>query len=295
MYQGYLPEWEDQIRGYSILGSSVFSWQDIKEARAFDLINRKLFASRAFIQYNPSGEADGGTVFSDPDASRADENNNQTGLHSEVVDGVTINYMKANSGSRIEAVEDKRPTQEQQKFEETIIRSELHAIGWSYDFSYNSSAVGGAMGRVIVARINRRASSLRDRLVIPWRKRFDQYRIAKAIKNGDLPANDEWYMWGYNGHTPITADAKYDADVDISVLRAGLTTRQQVATKRNQDWREIDTKNEAAADNVLQSADRLSKKWNITLQAALVMLREMNNGNSSPQFEQPPADPQIEP
>jgi hypothetical protein len=290
MHQSYMPEWEDQTRGYALLGASVFNWQDIREARAFDLINRKLVASRAVIEYTESGEAGAGNIMSDPDADRSDSDNNQTSLHNETIDGVTTTFMKARSGSRIEAVEDKRPTQEQQQFEETIIRSELHAIGWSFDFSYNPNNVKGAMARVVVARINRRAGSIRQRLVIPWRRRYDFFRLAKAIKNGVLPANDEWTKWGYSQHTPITADAKYDADVDVSLLRSGLTTRQRVADKRNYDWKDLDDQNEVETDRLLDGAKRIATKHGLTLEAAVKLMQEMNNGNSNPQFEAIPVE-----
>lgn len=290
IHQAFLPEWEDQVRGYSILGASVFNWQDIREARAFDLINRKLFASRAFIEYNEAGEADSGNIMADHDATRSDSDNNQTSLHSEKIDGVTSTFFKARSGSRIEAVTDNRPTQEQQQFEETIIRSELHAIGWSFDFSYNPNKVGGAMARVIVSRINRRVKSLREKLVIPWRRRFDLYRIAKAMRNGDLPENDQWWQWSYSGHTPITADAKYDADVDINTSRAGMTTLQQVATKHNYDWKDLRRQREEEARDLFTRARILSDEFGITMDAALKELQRMDNGNGQGEVEKAPEE-----
>lgn len=290
MHQAYLPVWEDQVRGYSILGASVFNWQDMREARAFDMINRKLAASRAIIEYNDPGEADSGTILDDPDSDRSDDDNNVTSLHNEKVDGVTVSYFRAKSGSRIEAMEDKRPTSEQQEFENTIIRSELHAIGWSYDFSYNPNNVKGAMARVVVDRINRRAKNLRNRLVIPWRRRFDLFRIAKAMKNGDLPFNDEWFKWSYSGHTPITADAKYDADVDINTSRAGMNTLQLVANKRNFDWKDLRRQREEEARDLFERARRLSDEFNISMDAALKELQRMDNGNSSADVEKQPQE-----
>lgn len=285
MHQSYFPEWEDQIRGYSLLGASVFNWQDVREARAFDLINRKLFASRAFVEYNDAGEAQGGSSVMDENEDLVDPSTNrQARLDSEVVDGVTISYLRAGSGSKVEAVQDNRPTQEVQAYENEVIRTELHAIGWSYDFSYNPQAVTGAMTRVLVDRINRRIQQLRNKLVIPWRRKFDTFRIARFIELGMLPYNPEWYMWDYSGFTRITPDAKHDAQVDTMLLKAGLTTRKRVAQKRNHDWKELDAQNEVEIDNLLDSATRLSKRWKISLSAAIKLLQD--NGSQISEFEQ---------
>ena len=274
----YLPEWEDQVRGYSSLAASLWDWTDIKESREFDQQGRKLAAARSFIEYNESGESEE-DIFTDVDegASRFDDNNRETRFRQAKVDGFAVQYMQARTGSRIDVVEDKRPTQEQQQFEQEIIRSALHALGWSYDYAYNPEKVKGAVARVVVERINRKAKSIRERGVIPWRRRFDTYRIAKAMKRGELPFNRDWYRFGYGGFQNLTADKKYDVDVDLRMLRAGIVSKASVAQKYGADLADLDLTRETELDRLLTAAERIAAAHpDISVETAFRLLQELD-------------------
>ena len=58
MFLSYLVETPDQVRGISSLGASCFDWQDIADARRFELIAQKLASSVGLIETNETGTAD---------------------------------------------------------------------------------------------------------------------------------------------------------------------------------------------------------------------------------------------
>jgi hypothetical protein len=70
-------------------------------------------------------------------------------------------------------------------------------------------------------------------------RRIDGWRISKAVMNGWLPANDEWFKWEYQGPARITADRKYDSVVRINELNRGITTFQQTCAELGLYWQEV--------------------------------------------------------
>jgi len=275
MMLAYLPCWPDQARGIPELGTIAFSMQDVQESRSLDLLGGKLFAARQFVEYNETGEGnetqrvmDRGTVST----TDTDGTETLTSYRTESINGLEVTYFQAKSGSRIEAVTDARPSSNRQEFEDRIVRSALYALGWSFDFAYNPTKVGGAPMRVVVDRINRRARTLLNNLIIPNRVRFNRYRIAKFIKLGLLPPNADWWKWTVGGYSKITADAKYDADVAVMEMAAGIKTQQQCTAERSAYWEDVDAQKELEADAKLTRATRLSQKHGVSMDVSLQLM-----------------------
>lgn len=290
MMLSYLPAWTDQVRGTSELGTIAFTMQDVRESRALDLLGGKLFAARQFVEYNEGGEGDQTQrlLNDDTDISTTNDDGSQTlsTYRTESVNGQEITYFQAKSGSRIEAVADARPTSNRQDFEDRVVRSALYALGWSFDFAYNPTKIGGAPMRVVVDRINRRAKAVLNDLVIPYYLRFQNYRVRKFIKLGLLAENPDWWKWSVGGFDKITADAKYDADVDIMEMAAGIKTQQQCTAERNGYWQDVNIQKEAEADDKLTRAKALAEKHDVTMDVALLLMGTPSKTGNMPLAEE---------
>jgi len=275
MMLSYLPAWTDQVRGVSELGTIAFTMQDVRESRALDLLGGKLFAARQFVEYNETGEGNQTQqLLNESTVSTTNSDNSETlsSYRTESINGLEVTYFQAKSGSRIEPVVDARPTSNRQEFEDRVVRSALYALGWSFDFAYNPTKVGGAPMRVVVDRINRRAKAVLNDLVIPYYLRFTYYRLRKFIKLGLLPENADWWKWSVGGFDKITADAKYDADVDIMEMAAGIKTQQQCTAERNGYWQDTNIQKEAEAGDKLTRAKSLATTHGVTMDVALALM-----------------------
>jgi hypothetical protein len=231
----YVPEYPDQVRGYSQLGASIFDWQDIQDTRRFDLIGRKARASKAIIVHNESGEADETQRMLSMD-ERTFTDNALTSVTRETIEGGTIEYYKSSANVRLESVKDDRPSTNGMEFDRTITRDALAGIGWSYDYAIDPTKAGGAQMRVVVEKINRTILHIQRTLIEPCRKQLDNWRINVFMQRGDLPYNEEWFKYRYQVPAKLTADAKYQSQVDITEYAAGFTTHERIAANRSSNW-----------------------------------------------------------
>lgn len=259
------PLYADQFRGISPLGCAAIDWQDVGESRRFELLAQKRAAGIALIEKNETGTADAPMILSEGTEGSCTAAPIPP-VYSEEILGGEARYFRAGSGSSLEALISDRPTSNQREFAADIIRHCIYALGWSIDFSLDPRRVGGAPARIIVDKINRTLRSLRERLVAPVRRRMDGYRIAKAIKLGLLPANDEWYKWAYQGPSRITADEKYSCDVAVIELGQNLTTYQDECAKRGAWWEEVQDGNIAAMKRLKERCEQEGVDPNLVLQ-----------------------------
>jgi capsid protein len=239
LFPSFLPKFPDQERGISVLGATLFDFQDASESRRFELLAQKLAASYGMVIENEDGEADPGKNLLVGSSGTLDSSGNAATAWNEKVDGVGIHYFKAGTNSKISSVTADRPSGNQQAFEDRIIRAALAGMGWSFDFALDPTKAGGAQMRIVIAKINRTLKHYRSMLLEPACRRVTGYRIAKAINNGQLPANPEWFKWSFVGAADLTADEKYSSDVSVQELRAGLTDEQTEIGKRGEWWQDV--------------------------------------------------------
>jgi capsid protein len=235
----FMPTASDQVRGISLLGASVFDWQDVTESREFELFAQKIGATFAMEIRNESGLADRTKSLLQSPSLAPDSSGNAQALPQEIHSPGRVMYFKAGTNQGLNPIKNDRPSPNALAFQDEIIRSSLAGMGWSFDFSHNPTKAGGAQMRIVIDKINRRLDEIRCLLVEPVCRRIDGYRIAKAIKGGFLPENPDWYKWTYQGPAKLTADEKYSSDVSIQEMDAGLTTLKQEAARRGEYWEDV--------------------------------------------------------
>lgn len=236
MFLSFLPVWQDQVRGLSTLASSVYDWMDLKDSRGFELLAQKASAALALIEENESGGIDTAKSVIKSAATFSDAEK-QT-LTEEKLSGGTVRYFRSNTGAKIAAHSYNRPGDSTQRYQADVIRDAMSSLGWSYWFTVDPTKPSGASMRIIVDKINR---------FIRWRQkmlrkacaRIHGYAVAKAIKLGLLPFSEEWWKWEYQPSQEITADRKYDSDVDVQEYSNAFTTLKSACAKRGEYWEEV--------------------------------------------------------
>lgn len=296
LFPAFCPMVAGQVRGFSLLASSLFDWQDLQEWGRFEMLAQKVFSSQTIIETNESGEADTAKNIIQQAAINNDDGT-KASLDVEKLDGGTVRYFKANSGSKLESFNYDRPGASSQNFIKNKLRDAFKGTEWDVFFSLDPQAVGGAPMRVIVEKINA-VLEKRRKLVKKSCLRVDGYAIAKLMKLGVLPWDDDWYMWDYQGPGDVTADKKYDSDVALQEMSQGISTRKLECARRGLYMEDVDAQREREADSDLERAQRLAVKYKITIQEALVILRPPSPSAQMPQQPQQVSaetnsDPQV--
>ncbi|MDB6021268.1 MAG: hypothetical protein JWQ04_1125 [Pedosphaera sp.] len=275
----YFPEWVDQSRGITSMGSCAFDWSDIAERRSFEMLAQKYGSALNLIETNERGGPTPGAQFITRPTTGSNTTGTPTGLITESYDGGTVRYLKANSGSKIEGFRNDRPSADSQRFEESMIRGAFAGMEWSIDFALDPTKAGGAQMRIVVEKINATIAK-NQRLAAKVMRRLDGWALRKFIKIGLLPENVDWYKWAFQGPAEVTADAKYDSDVTLQEIRSGIDTRQRACARRGEFWQDVDDQRETETDAMLGRAQKLAKKYNLQIQEVITLLNlPTPNGN----------------
>jgi len=269
------PDFIGQVRGFSSLGACMFDWQDIAETRRLELLAQKVSAGIAVVETNSSGSAIDSARAAMTRPTSAPTAPSATGLNFEThdVDGVQVRYLKAQSGAALQAHINDRPTANQQSFEAKIVRSNFYGMDWSVDFSLDPTAVGGAPMRVVVERINRSIGANQDIILNPACTRFNGFRTTVMMehKEWDLPFNVDWYKFAFQPGARLTADAKYESDIDLAEVSSGMSTDKKACGKRGdyyednyeQREREVGMKGDAAKRTATRLGITFMEAYNI--------------------------------
>jgi capsid protein len=289
MILSFWPIVRGQKRGIPSLVSAMFDWQDVAESRQFELVAQKVASALYLIENNETGDIDESKAIFAQSATFDADTGAKTANAKEKLTGEIRRY-RAGSGSKIEAFRADRPTGNQQAFEDRIVRSAFSGMEWSFDFCLDPSHVGGAPMRVIVEKINR-VIEKRQKLVSKVCRRVDGYGLAKASKRSELPTDPDWWMWEYQPPARMTADAKYESDIDIQEMRNGIKTRKEACGRRGQYWEDVDAQRMIEVRSDLQRAKDLATEFDISIQEAIILLSAPTpNGNlPMPPPEEEPA------
>tara|TARA_S200002703_G_scaffold117643_3_gene103313 strand:- start:2987 stop:4402 length:1416 start_codon:yes stop_codon:yes gene_type:complete len=221
-------------RGLSPLGLSRIEWLDINKFHQYELMAQRLFASRALKVTNASGEAmipgaDAASITAEDDVVY--ENYEAGG----------IEYFKSNHD--LSAFDwGQRPSQNTQEFFSRMLSWCFYDLGWDIDFSLEQRKTGGASIRVSSDRTRNTARHYFEHVIRRTMERVDGYRLSVASKLEAIPeppTTDDLFAWSYSGGMLVTADRKYQAQVDQLELENGLTTREEIAANRQQSYPEV--------------------------------------------------------
>lgn len=263
----FIPMVAGQLHGISILASSAGDWQNWREWKDLEQLAQKVFSAQTILETNETGEADATkALLTTPAEFNSD--GSKAALDTQMINGGMIRYIKAKSGGKIEAFDaSDRPGRNPQDFQETTLRDAMKGTEWDAFFSLDPKSVGGAPMRVIVDRINRVVRK-RRRMLKKSIYRTHVYAIAKAIRNGDLPFDPQWFSWTYTGAPDLTADRRYDSQTDEMEYDRGWLTDDDIASRRSGDYRRNRKQKKKEVIELFTDAKEISDQFGISIQEA---------------------------
>jgi capsid protein len=226
----YEPEWVGQLRGLPVFSHAILDLRTVRRVQGYEEIAAHVASSIGLVEHNETGMAD----MSDPQTllrGGVATTGGASGVTTEELSGGLIKYFKANSGSKLEFMKNERPGEAWESFMNRLIRNAYAGANWPYEMSWDSTALGGANIRLIVSKAMRAVEDRQD-LFRPVAKRIVGYAIAKAIKSGRLPANDEWWRWGFAMPQKLTVDYGRDAKAARDDYEAGLINLSDILAER---------------------------------------------------------------
>lgn len=275
-----LPDHCDQFRGASILATPANDAQDLKEAKAWELIAQKVAAGIALVEESET---------SDPLESTKNLMDGGMGVGGNKIiyeesEGGMIRHIRAGSGAGLKPFLSDRPTANQAEFVKRVLRSVFCSMMWPYEFCHDPTLAGGAAMRVIMEKVNATIDYVRESIVTPLYYKFDNFRIACAIEDGILPQEKEWWKWNHFGPPRLTADKRYDAQVDAMEFEKGFITLQEICARNARDYRDV-IKQRVSEEKLLQ--DECKAAGVDPSRISMMAQTELNPGNASSQEDQP--------
>ena len=279
----------DQLIGIPTIAVCAFDFQDIGETRDFEKLAQKAAARITLIETNEGGEPPPGADLIAPGASGG-ASPSDSSLYSEKLEGGLYTYLKAGTGSSIATLVANRPTESQQSYEDRLLRGAFYGMEWSYEFTLHNIQVGGAPYRGIVERINRTCRK-NQQMVAKTMRRVHGHRISKFIKLGILEPDKDWYKVQYQGPGVVSADRKYESEIDLKENERGFLSTKDAIEKRGGAYRQTFKRKVEETSDKAQAAKELAASFGITIQEAYDWLWKPNPNAPAPvqQPEKPSA------
>jgi len=213
----YEPEHYSGARGISPLVAAIPTLRDLKEILAAEKVAVKENSRIARTLTTQAGE------FDENDAGILGTNSAGQGTDPDDIDrragGVTV---AISPGERLESFSSSRPSSTFTGFVDHLNRDSLVATGLPSDWLIDPNKMGGAVVRLVVARVERRVR-LRQNAIEKFLRRWTAFVIADAIEKGKLPAVDGWEKsFAFVYPRRISVDAGRESNANRSDIEFGL-------------------------------------------------------------------------
>ncbi len=235
LIQIFDPKWADQVRGFPAFMHALLDLKDLRTVQGYEKIAAMLMSSVGLIEHNELGVPDmsspaavlnGASPFVGPSTGAT--------VTTQQFNGGTAHFFRSGTGSKLESLKNERPGANVTDFMDRLIRNALTGAGWPFELTWDASKLGGANIRLLIAKAMRAVEDRQDLIRSPA-KRIVGYAVAKAIKTGRIPPNDEWYKWGFGLPARMTADYGREAAADLNDLNAGVQTLSGILAEEGKD------------------------------------------------------------
>lgn len=269
----YDPEWADQLRGFPIFSHALNDLRDADQSQYWEQLNQLASSSRTIIEHNESGQAD----VNDPGmilgGSGADS---QTSI--ERLEGGTITYFKAGTGSKLEQYVNMRPGADWDSFQDRLARKALLGIGWPYSLCWKPDGQNGTQER---AEIEKARTTILDRqeLLRPMAQRIVGYAISKAINEGILPsyrgADPAGFLqWDFTLPPRFSIDLGRDGAARREDYKLGFKNLAEVVAEQGEVLEQHLDARERETIDLLERARRVADRTGIEFGIALNLLQQ---------------------
>ena len=257
-------EWFEQGRG---LSSGTHALDDLLKARRseeWEQIAMMMVSSIGLIEYNDQGAANSNDITTILLNQKETNGDVTHGVTEKVFSGGTTRYYRSNSGNKIESIKHDRPGDLWERFQNRMAKHFIAGFNWSYAFAWDSKELNGTSQRAEIEKI-RKAINARQSVLNRGASRMISYAIAKAIKNGRLKKNDEWFKWGFTRPAKFSIDPGKDTKAYAEEYKLGIRNAQDWCAEYGKNYEEhIDHRIE---EIVLREKKRVEaeKKYGISI------------------------------
>jgi capsid protein len=223
----YDPEYFEQSRGLGLFSHAVNQFRDMADSTEKELLAQLLLSSIAFVEHNPQGGVD------DTNAVGAISYSADGKPTCETFDDGTIKFFKSGDGSKLEAVNNNRPSAEYQAFHDRLERIALVGTGWPKVLL--DAAQGNGVADRVALRQGQRACEDRQSLLMPIAMRIINYAIAKAIKQGLLPFDEDFYKWTFSKPPFLSIDFGRDSNAIREEYKLGIRNLSEILEEQGKN------------------------------------------------------------
>ena len=245
------PEWVGGVRSHPTIQHSINHVLDEMELLALEKHAVKDNADVSRILKTARGEIDDSNDFMVGGAAIGTENSDPVSLQ-RIVGGKLIALKPDES---LDSFQSNRPSPTFTGFLEHLRRDS--ALGMiPFEFAADSSKVGGAGVRLVVAKADRRFSFrqmiLETRLIKPiW-----AYVVGDAISRGSLPPIPGWWKISTVPPKRVTVDAGREAQQNRSDVEMGLKTLSYHFNEQGADFGEEIERRASDAKLIIETAEK---------------------------------------
>ena len=201
------PTWHEQCRGLPTFVHALNDLRDALQSQKWEQMAQLVLSSISIMEFNDRGapdENDTRNYF-----SGANDSGKANDLTTTSMVGGLIRYLKSNSGNKLEQLKQERPNDMWDRFQDRLNRTSLAGMDWPYSMVWKSNELNSVSQRAELLKARTSVSDRQELLYKPA-KRSVGFAIAKCIKMGRLPANSEWWKWGFTKPPVLSIDKGND-------------------------------------------------------------------------------------
>jgi hypothetical protein len=199
-------------------------------------------------------------------------------LSVETLQGGDTMIFRPDSGAKLEVLNSNRPSTNTAQFLlDHVLRHAFLSLRWPIELAFDLNS-RGATTKLVVAKAQRRIESRQTYTIYPVWKRIISYAIAKFIKNGNLPPNEQWYMFEPTYPRQFVLDNFKDVKSDLELYNKSFTTGTKIAAAYGYDY--YQNLEEKAKE--LSKADEIAKKYGLN-RNEIIMQTQQGNAVAAPE------------
>jgi len=276
----YDPSWQEQGRGLPAFTHALNDLRDMLQSHEWERMAQMMLSSIGLIETNENGGAD----MDDPGVVLTGDGVTTERMTVERLDGGSVRYFKAGTGSKIETIKSDRPGEAWESFHDRIIRSSLAGINWPYSMVWKATGQGTAE-RSELGKAQRAVEDRQD-ILFYFARRVVGYAVAKAQKTGALPKSSDWWKWEFTTPSKLTIDDGRVAKELESMWKIGARNMRDIVGMMGKDLGEH--YNERAEEIAMRklAAKRASEKYGVEIEDRDMAMMTPNEQPESAQQNQ---------
>lgn len=245
------PDYPEAVRGTPMISHAINTIADMNESIKRELTSMLIHASVSLVEN-----------LTPLDDEISNLTNEAAPMYEEFQDGLVKVY-RGGPDSKLAPFESQRPSPNWREFHQMLLRQVCVSCNWS------ESLLDGKGETSVQNRINLRVAELsvgdRISLLFPFMQRIVSWVTAKAIKDGNLPASEDFYKWTFSRPPFITAEITKVENSTRENLKLGITTMSQILSEqgRNLYDHEYEKYEERAISKLIKA--EVEAKYGVTL------------------------------